>query len=290
MKRSVAVASGSEQTESYSPGDVAIISEAIKERGIDVVDVIRSLHKGGFVEEAENLLFLVKLRVSGDYLQTSAVVRDGKLISAINDPNRYLWAGNWLPPQRGQTTGDRGDPGRAGPRGNSPHGGDLRSRGEATNRLSRVRAGRTGRRPAGDSRRRRAGFRNQAVPDPRRPPPEQRASGHQGGDRVGGEQNARGALQAQCRHLIPRPDRRGPLGIGHRHRPAGEGHGGHSPERPTAAPTIWSSSPTHRSPRSSITDSSAATPPFMQLGRSPSRWWCRPEAKPWAPASMPGLP
>ena len=93
MKRSVAVASGSEETDSYSPGEVAEISEAIKDRGIGVVDVIRALAKGGFVEEAENLLFLVKLRVSGDYLQTSAVVRDGKVISAINDPNRYLGPG-----------------------------------------------------------------------------------------------------------------------------------------------------------------------------------------------------
>ena len=93
MKRSVAVASGSEETESYTPGQTAVISETIKERGISVLDVVRSLHKGGFVEEAENLLFLVKLRVSGDYLQTSAVVRDGKVISAVNDPNNYLGPG-----------------------------------------------------------------------------------------------------------------------------------------------------------------------------------------------------
>ena len=54
-----------------------------------MLDAIRALHQRGFEEEAENLLFLVKLRLSGDYLQTSAIVRDGKVISAINDPNRY---------------------------------------------------------------------------------------------------------------------------------------------------------------------------------------------------------
>jgi propanediol dehydratase large subunit len=33
------------------------------------------------------------LRVSGDYLQTSAMVRDGRVLSAINDPNDYLGPG-----------------------------------------------------------------------------------------------------------------------------------------------------------------------------------------------------
>ncbi|MDU9002594.1 propanediol/glycerol family dehydratase large subunit [Sedimentitalea todarodis] len=89
MKRSVAVASGSNDTESFAPRDVALISDKIQGNGVDVLDVIRSLHRGGFKAEAENLLFLVKLRVSGDYLQTSAIVRDGRVISAINDPNEY---------------------------------------------------------------------------------------------------------------------------------------------------------------------------------------------------------
>lgn len=93
MKRSVAIASGSEDTESFSPGQVSVISERIRQRRITVLDVLRSLHRGGFVEEAENLLFLLKLRLSGDYLQTSAIVRDGKVISAINDPNDYRGPG-----------------------------------------------------------------------------------------------------------------------------------------------------------------------------------------------------
>ena len=93
MKASVLVASGSEETDSYMPRDVTIISEAIKGRGITVVDVILALHKRGFTEEAANLLNVVKLRVSGDYLQTSAVVRDGKVLSAVNDPNDYAGPG-----------------------------------------------------------------------------------------------------------------------------------------------------------------------------------------------------
>lgn len=93
MKRSVMVASGSNDTDSFAPRDVAQISRNIRDNGISVLDVIRSLHRGGFVQEAGNLLFLVKLRVSGDYLQTSAVVRDGRVISAINDPNAYTGPG-----------------------------------------------------------------------------------------------------------------------------------------------------------------------------------------------------
>ena len=89
MKASVIAASGSRETKSFVPRQVADISEAIKARGITVVDVIRALEKRGFHEEAENLLSLVKLRVSGDYLQTSAVVRDNHVLSAVNDPNDY---------------------------------------------------------------------------------------------------------------------------------------------------------------------------------------------------------
>jgi propanediol dehydratase large subunit len=89
MKQSVVAASGSAETASYEPGAVSVISEAIRSRGIDVLDVVRALHRRGFEEEAENLLFIVKLRLSGDYLQTSAMVRDGRVLSAVNDPNRY---------------------------------------------------------------------------------------------------------------------------------------------------------------------------------------------------------
>src|SRR6185369_7301162 len=93
MKSSVVAASGSDETRSYLPRDVVPISESIKERAITVVDVIKALAGRGFTEEAENLLKLVRLRVSGDYLQTSALVRDGNILSAINDPNDYLGPG-----------------------------------------------------------------------------------------------------------------------------------------------------------------------------------------------------
>ncbi|HET7717399.1 MAG TPA: propanediol/glycerol family dehydratase large subunit [Bauldia sp.] len=93
MKASVVVASGSDETASYTPGEVARISEAIQAKGINVLDVIRALVRRGFREEAENLLYVVKLRISGDYLQTSAMVRNGRVLSAVNDPNDYLGPG-----------------------------------------------------------------------------------------------------------------------------------------------------------------------------------------------------
>ena len=94
MKQSVIVASGSDDTRSYMPRDVALISEAIKDRGINVIDVITALARRGFRDEAENLLNVVKLRLSGDYLQTSAMIRGGKIVSAVNDPNDYLGPGS----------------------------------------------------------------------------------------------------------------------------------------------------------------------------------------------------
>jgi propanediol dehydratase large subunit len=102
MKASVVTASGSDQTRSFSTGQVAVISEEIKARGITVIEVIKALASRGFREEAENLLNVVKLRVSGDYLQTSAVVRGGKVVSAVNDPNDYAGPGSGysLSPER----------------------------------------------------------------------------------------------------------------------------------------------------------------------------------------------
>jgi propanediol dehydratase large subunit len=94
MKASVVAASGSDETQSYTPGEVGVISDAIAERAITVLDVVKALAKRGFRDEAENLLNIVRLRVSGDYLQTSAMVRDGRVLSAINDPNDYLGPGS----------------------------------------------------------------------------------------------------------------------------------------------------------------------------------------------------
>lgn len=94
MLASVVAASGSDDTESLGPRDATLISESVKARGITVLDVIKALAARGYEEEARNLLSVVRLRVSGDYLQTSAVIRNGRVLSAINDPNDYRGPGS----------------------------------------------------------------------------------------------------------------------------------------------------------------------------------------------------
>jgi len=90
---SVAAASGSRETESFTPGEVTRISETIRNRGLTAVDVVRALARRGFTEEAENLLLMLRQRISGDHLQTSAILRGGKVVSALNDPNDYQGPG-----------------------------------------------------------------------------------------------------------------------------------------------------------------------------------------------------
>ncbi len=71
--------------------------------GRNAVDVIRALARRGFRDIAEKILAIEKLRVSGDYLQTSAVVLPGpRVLSAINDPNDYQGPGSGyrLSPER----------------------------------------------------------------------------------------------------------------------------------------------------------------------------------------------
>ncbi len=90
QKESVCQASGSRDTQSFSLGEARAISEEIAARGITLLDIIAALARRGFEDLAEDLLALLRQRVSGDYLQTAAVIRDGGVVSAVNAPNDYL--------------------------------------------------------------------------------------------------------------------------------------------------------------------------------------------------------
>jgi propanediol dehydratase large subunit len=58
--------------------------------GISGLDVARELDRRGFPDVAEAILGMQRQRVSGDYLQTAAVVEpSGRVSAALNDPNRY---------------------------------------------------------------------------------------------------------------------------------------------------------------------------------------------------------
>jgi propanediol dehydratase large subunit len=70
-------------------------AEEFLHKGRNGLDVIKALARRGFTDIAEKILAIQRLRVSGDYLQTSAVVLPGaKILSAINDPNTYQGPGS----------------------------------------------------------------------------------------------------------------------------------------------------------------------------------------------------
>jgi propanediol dehydratase large subunit len=73
--------------------DVAAADRVLAER-IGGLDVARVLDRHGFPDVAEAILGMQRQRVSGDYLQTSAIIdSSGVVIAAVNDPNRYTGPG-----------------------------------------------------------------------------------------------------------------------------------------------------------------------------------------------------
>jgi propanediol dehydratase large subunit len=73
--------------------DVAAADRVLAE-GISGLDVARELDRRGFTDVAEAILGMQRQRVSGDYLQTSAIIDpSGDVTAAVNDPNRYTGPG-----------------------------------------------------------------------------------------------------------------------------------------------------------------------------------------------------
>lgn len=71
------------------PEDLRAIDAAMQ-RGINGLDVVRALCKHGFSDVAEGVLGMLKAKVSGDYLHTSAIFDERfQVLSAVNDPNDY---------------------------------------------------------------------------------------------------------------------------------------------------------------------------------------------------------
>ncbi len=76
------------------PEDLAAIDEMMK-RGNTGLDIVRALAKHGFRQEAENILAMLKQKISGDYLHTSAIFDgDFNVVAAVNDPNDYQGPGS----------------------------------------------------------------------------------------------------------------------------------------------------------------------------------------------------
>jgi propanediol dehydratase large subunit len=69
-------------------------AQEILTRSLTGLDVVKALSKRGFPDVAENILNILKQRVSGDYLHTSAVLdAQFNVDSAVNNPNDYLGPG-----------------------------------------------------------------------------------------------------------------------------------------------------------------------------------------------------
>ena len=90
----VTYAHGSKDT---LPRDVTadlMAAEDVLKRGITGVDIVKALAETGYEDLAESVLNMLKQRVIGDYMQTSAILdRDFHVLSGVNTPNDYMGPG-----------------------------------------------------------------------------------------------------------------------------------------------------------------------------------------------------
>ena len=73
--------------------DLMSVDDMMK-RGVTGVDIVRALAESGFMDVAESILQMLKQRITGDYMQTSAILdSDFHVISGVNQPNDYQGPG-----------------------------------------------------------------------------------------------------------------------------------------------------------------------------------------------------
>jgi len=69
-------------------------AQNLMDRGITGLDIVKALYQSGFEDLAESVLNMLKQRICGDYLQTSAILDENfNVISAVNMPNDYMGPG-----------------------------------------------------------------------------------------------------------------------------------------------------------------------------------------------------
>ena len=74
-------------------------ARTIMETNVTMLDVIAALAENGFDLEAQRCLDMLKARVAGDYLQTSAIFdEDMNVLSLVTDPNEYSGPGTGYQP------------------------------------------------------------------------------------------------------------------------------------------------------------------------------------------------
>src|SRR5262245_22184464 len=78
---------------------VVAAAQAIRDRGITVVDVVAALDETGYETVAERILAMTAERLAGDYLQTSAIFDEElRVLSLVTDPNDYAGPGTGFEP------------------------------------------------------------------------------------------------------------------------------------------------------------------------------------------------
>lgn len=69
-------------------------AEEFTKENITGLDIVKALYETGHTEKAENVLYMLKQRVIGDYMQTAAIFdEDGNVMSALNNANEYSGPG-----------------------------------------------------------------------------------------------------------------------------------------------------------------------------------------------------
>jgi propanediol dehydratase large subunit len=124
---------------------VADLAAADRFLGSDLgmVDVAAALQQGGWAQAAANVLAMGRQRVAGDYLQPAAIFdRDGRVLSAINDPNDYTGPGTGY-----RLTGARWEEVQRIPQARSPRAFVAPHTGEPSPKLAEIGDARPGTRP-----------------------------------------------------------------------------------------------------------------------------------------------
>ena len=90
----VTYAHGSKDTPARDVTADLMAAEDVLKRGITGVDIVKALAETGYQDIADNVLSMLKQRVVGDYMQTSAILdKDFNVLSGVNTPNDYMGPG-----------------------------------------------------------------------------------------------------------------------------------------------------------------------------------------------------
>ena len=220
----VVIAQGSKD---LSPLDSTVVLEAadaIQERQVGILDVVRALERTGFHDEAERVLAMGRARVAGDYLQTAAIFdEEMNVLSKVTDPNDYQGPGTGYEvttARRTEMTGIRQQRSRQRPAGEA---GGLRG----PRPFGRERRGRAGGGPSRGLRGRVPSVRDNIVADVVGTAGRRGTPTDPGGIGGGGLRRTTGPRALNDRRRHDRLDRGETGRFRDRYRASGEGHGCH---------------------------------------------------------------